>query len=134
MRRRFHQAALGIVPETTILAYVAAEAAYRDSEPWRQELLAYLRGNRDYLVETLRKDLPGIVIEAPLEATYLAWMNVTGLGLAHPHAHFEQHGVGLSDGAPFGAKPNTYLRLNFGCARSTLEEALRRMKAAVAAK
>ena len=131
MRRRFHQAALGIVPETTILAYVAAEAAYRDSEPWRQALLAYLCGNRDFLLETLKRDLPGIVIEAPLEATYLAWMNVTGLGLEHPHAHFEKHGVGLSDGAPFGARPHTYLRINFGCSRATLQEALRRMKVSI---
>ena len=45
----------------------------------------------------------------------------------------EAHGVGLSDGAPFGSPPGRHLRLNFGCPRATLEEALRRMRAAVAA-
>jgi cystathionine beta-lyase len=133
LRQRFVKAALGIVPETTILGYVAAEAAYRDSEDWRQALLAYLRGNRDFLLETLARDLPAIKVEAPVEATYLCWMNVSGLNLPNPLAHFEAHGVGLSDGAPFGAKPGTYLRINFGCSRSTLAEALRRMKSAVAA-
>ncbi len=133
LRQRFSKAALGIVPETTILGYTATEAAYRDSEPWRQALLTYLRGNRDYLVSSLERDFPTIKIEAPIEATYLAWMNVTALNLAQPLAQFEAHGVGLSDGAPFGAKPGTYLRLNFGCPRSTLVEALRRMKLAVVA-
>ena len=49
-------------------------------------------------------------------------------------AHFEQHGVGLSDGAMFGAKKGTHVRINLGCARATLTEALRRMKAASAAR
>ena len=133
LRHRFNRAALGIVPETTILAYAATEAAYRDSEEWRQALLSYLRGNRDFLVDSLARDFPKIKIEAPIEATYLAWMNVAELKLSQPLAHFEAHGVGLSDGAPFGATPGTYLRLNFGCPRSTLTEALRRMKLAVQA-
>jgi cystathionine beta-lyase len=54
-------------------------------------------------------------------------MNVSGLGLADPAAHFEQRGAGLSDGTPFGARPGSHLRLNFGCPRATLEEAVRRM-------
>ena len=79
----------------------------------------------------LARELPGVRLEAPLEATYLAWLNVEALGLADPVAHFEKHGVGLSDGAFFGATKGKYVRLNFGCPRATLEEALRRMKAAV---
>ena len=134
LRARFHRAALGIVPEVTILGYTACEAAYRDSEPWRQALLATLRSNRDTLLEVLARDCPDIVVEAPIEATYLAWMNVSRLGLADPLGYFESHGVGLSDGAPFGAAPGTYLRLNFGCPRSTLLEALARIKRAVAAR
>lgn len=128
LRARFHHATRGIVAEVTALGYTACEAAYRDGEPWRQALLAYLRGNRDYLAAALARDFPRIKLEAPIEATYLAWLNIRGLGLKHPHAHFEGLGVGLSDGAPFGAKPGDYLRLNFGCPRSTLQEALRRLE------
>jgi cystathionine beta-lyase len=51
--------------------------------------------------------------------------------LKDPVAHFEKHGVGLSDGRPFGAPPGAYLRLNFGCPRAILVEALARMKQAV---
>ncbi len=134
LRARFLRANAGIVAEVTCLGFTACEAAYRDCEPWRQALLATLRGNRDYLLETIARDLPGIRVEAPVEATYLLWMNVSALGLANPLAHFEQHGVGLSAGEPFGAAKGTHLRLNFGCPRATLVEAMRRMKAALPAR
>ena len=133
LRTRFLRATAGIVAEVNNLGYVACEAAYRDSEPWRQALLAYLRGNRDLIVDFVARELPGMRLEAPIEATYLAWLNVSAAGLADPLKHFEQHGVGLSDGVPFGAKKGTHVRLNFGCARATLAEALRRLKTALRA-
>lgn len=131
LRATFIRATAGIVAEVTTLGFAACEAAYRDSEDWRQALLSYLRGNRDFLVDTVARDLPGVRIEAPVEATYLCWMNVQSLGLKDPIAHFEQHGVGLSDGAFFGGKRGDHVRINFGCPRSTLAEGLRRMKTAV---
>ncbi len=132
-RARFIRATAGIVAEVTSLGFTACEAAYRDSEPWRQALLAYLRANRDLLLATFAREFPGIKVEAPVEATYLMWLDVSALGLANPVAHFEAHGVGLSDGAMFGAAKGTHVRINFGCTRATLTEALRRMKTAVAA-
>ena len=95
--------------------------------------MAYLRGNRDLLLDFVARELPGVTIEAPIEATYLAWLNVRELGLKDPIAHFEAHGVGLSDGAFFGAPKGYYVRINFGCTRSTLQESLQCMKKAVAA-
>jgi cystathionine beta-lyase len=133
LRARFVRATAGIVAEVTCLGFTACEAAYRDSEPWRQALLATLRSNRDHLLATIAKSLPGVRIEAPIEATYLAWLNISALGLADPIAHFEAHGAGLSDGAFFGSPRGDYVRLNFGCPRATLDEALRRMEAAVSA-
>jgi cystathionine beta-lyase len=82
LRARFLKATAGIVAEVTCLGFTACEAAYRDGEPWRQALLATLRGNRDFLLETIARDLPGVQVEAPVEATYLLWLNVAALGLA----------------------------------------------------
>ncbi|MGH7957970.1 MAG: MalY/PatB family protein [Opitutaceae bacterium] len=130
-RARFIRASAGIVAEVTSLGFTACEAAYRDSEAWRRELISYLRGNRDYLLETIARDLPGIRVEAPVEATYLLWLDVSALRLEKPATLFEQHGVGLSDGAVFGARPGSHVRLNFGCPRATLVEATRRMKSAL---
>lgn len=133
-RARFVRASAGIVAEVNNLGYVACEAAYRDCEGWRQELLAYLRGNREFLLDFLADEMPAIFMEAPMEATYLAWLNVAKLGLADPIAHFENHGVGLSEGAYFGAKKGEHVRINLGCTRATLTEALTRMKRALAAR
>jgi len=133
LRSRFLNAAHGIVPEVNALGFAACEAAYGASEPWRQALLGYLRGNRDYLEDFVSREIPGVRIEAPIEATYLGWLNVADLGLENPTAHFESHGVGLSDGARFGAAAASHVRINFGCARSTLAEGLARMRAAVRA-
>ncbi len=130
-RTRFLRATSGIVAEVTSLGFTACEAAYRDGEAWRQGLLAYLRGNRDYLLETIARELPGVHVEAPVEATYLLWLNVAALRWENPIAHLEKHGLGLSDGAAFGAARGTHVRLNFGCPRATLVEAMRRFRAAL---
>jgi cystathionine beta-lyase len=133
LRSRFTRACLGIVPEVNALGYTACEAAYRHGEPWREAHVSYLRGNRDFLADFVARELPGVRIEAPIEATYLAWLNVADLGLANPVKQFESKGVGLSDGVPFGAAPGSHVRINFGCPRSTLVEGLARMKAAIGA-
>lgn len=131
LRMRFTKASAGIMAEVNTLAYAGLEAAYRGSAAWRDALIDYLRSNRDYLTEFLLREVPDIILEAPVEATYLAWLNVKQLGLVSPAKHFETHGVGLSDGVPFGARPGTHVRLNFGCPRATLVEALERIKTAV---
>ncbi|MDB6115726.1 MAG: aspartate aminotransferase [Lacunisphaera sp.] len=133
LRAKFIRATAGIVAEVNALGYVACEAAYRDSEPWRLELLQVLRANRDLLLDFVARELPGVTVEAPIEATYLAWLNVSALKLPDPIAHFEQHGVGLSDGSFFGMPRGSHVRLNFGCTCATLTEALTRMKRALAA-
>ncbi|MBA4135962.1 MAG: aspartate aminotransferase [Opitutus sp.] len=134
LRAGFTRAAQGIVPDVNVLGYIACEAAMRHGEPWRQELLAYLRGNRDLIEQTVtRGALPGITM-THVEATYLAWLNIEQLQLTNAYAFFEQHGLGFSEGAPFGAAKDTHVRLNFGCTRATLTEALARLQRALAAR
>jgi cystathionine beta-lyase len=128
LRRRFTQAMAGIVPHVNVLGLVACEAALRDCGDWHAKLLATLRRNRD-CVESAVAGLPGLRM-THVEATYLAWIDARGLigaGLKNPQSHFEAHGLGLSDGADFGAPG--WLRLNFGCAPSVLDEALKRLAA-----
>jgi cystathionine beta-lyase len=129
LRQRFRRAMDGIVPHVNVLGLAACEAAYRDCGAWHGELIAYLAGNRDRVTAAVAA-IDRLAM-SPVEATYLAWLDVRGLGLTAPAAHFEAHGLGLSDGADFGAPG--WLRLNFGCPRTTLDEALRRLAAACAA-
>jgi cystathionine beta-lyase len=127
LRRRFADAKAGIVPHVNVFGYEAALAAYQHGEPWRQALLAYLRGNRDYLFQEVN-GIQGLSM-GPVEATYLAWIDARGLGVDDPTRFFEEAGVGLSDGAEFDGPG--FVRLNFGCPRATLVEAVDRMSRAV---
>ncbi|MBT6792258.1 MAG: hypothetical protein HOA39_07490 [Gammaproteobacteria bacterium] len=72
-------------------------------------------------------EMPGVSVGLT-EATFLAWLNVTELGLTDPQGFFESAGVGLSAGSQF--KGDGYIRLNFGCPRRVLEAGLDRMRKA----
>ncbi|OYD23091.1 MalY/PatB family protein [Oceanimonas baumannii] len=127
LRTRFTRSARGIMADVNLLGFVAAEAAYADGEEWLQAQLGYLRQNRDLLVERLN-NVPDVRVLAP-EATYLAWVDISALELDDPIGFFEQAGVGLSPGGQFGG--SDFVRLNFGCPRAMLDEALHRMIAAI---
>ncbi|MEO0794322.1 MAG: PatB family C-S lyase [Verrucomicrobiota bacterium] len=132
LRTQFKLAARGFITEVNCFGYAGCAAAYNLGEPWRVELMDYLTGNRDYLYDFVAQSLPGVEFEQTMQATYLAWMNVSGLkerGIENPHAFFVRNGVGLSPGSDFG--DGDYLRLNFGCPRATLEQALDRMAKAI---
>ena len=126
LRLRFKKAMAGIVPDPAAMGFHLAEAAFRHGEEWRQSLLTYLRNNRDYALSRLQR-MSGLTPYSP-SATYLLWIDARKLGIVNPHRFFEDNGVGLSDGSDFGAPG--FLRLNLGCARSLLEEALNRMERA----
>lgn len=130
LRASFKRAARGIITEVNAFGYAACAAAYRHGEPWRRELIQYLRGNRDLLYRFAAERLPGIALR-PMEATYLAWLDVRELGLDAPAKFFEDAGVGLSNGNDFGTPG--FLRLNFGCPRARLQEGLERMASALRA-
>ena len=127
LRRQFKHTMQGILPHVNTLGYVACKAAYTEGTSWLNELLEYLRANRDLVDKTINA-LPGLSM-GPVEATYLAWIDCRGLGIPNPALFFEEAGVGLSDGAEFDAPG--FVRLNFACPRSRLREALARMTKAL---
>lgn len=130
LRQAFSADHHATVHDASVFGYEAALAAYRECGAWLEAQLDYLRANRD-LVEREVAAMPGLRM-AHVEATYLAWIDATGLGVADPHQHFLKHGVALSPGAQFGAPG--FVRLNFGTQRATLSAALQRMKKATKAK
>lgn len=131
LRRAFQRVCRGVITEVNCFGYVGTTAAYRHGEAWRQQLLTYLRGNRDLLYATMENLHPGVRLR-PMESTYLAWMDFRELGLDAPFQYFEGYGVGLSNGVDFGAETG-FLRLNFGCSRATLQEGLKRIQGAILA-
>ncbi len=111
------------VHDPSVFGYEASLAAYRECGDWLKAQLVYLRGNRD-LVEREVAATAGLKM-AHVEATYLAWIDASGLGVPDPCKYFLDRGVALSPGAQFGAPD--FVRLNFGTQRALLEKALQRM-------
>lgn len=128
LRLAFKKVSRGIITEINAFGYVGCQTAYDHGEAWRLELIEYLKSNRKFLYQYMSQKIPEIKMHV-MEATYLAWMDVSGLELEDPVGYFESHGVGLSDGTFFGSR--NHVRLNFGCPRSVLEEGLDRIAQAV---
>ncbi len=116
-----------IVPHVNVMGLAAAAAAYEFGDEWLRQQCEYLAGNRDYLIDEINR-IPGLSL-GPIEATYLAWIDVSGLRLEDPMAFFENAGIGMSPGRDFG--DNNFMRLNFGCPRSRVEQAVDRIRKAV---
>lgn len=118
----------GILGGVNILGVTAAVAAYRYGQPWLDAVLKTLEDNRNYLCSTIQETLPMIKVHPP-QATYLAWLDCRSAGLpCDPYEFFLKNArVALNCGSLFGKEGEGFVRLNFGCARSVLQEALRRM-------
>lgn len=130
LRRQYKAAARDIVPYLNNFAFAAALAAYAECDGWLAELLGYLQSNRDFLVRYAATHWPGVRFSPP-EATYLAWLDFRCAELGEdPHAFFLKHArVALNESAAFGPGSQGFARLNFGCPRAALKEALDRMTA-----
>ncbi|MBS4086535.1 MalY/PatB family protein [Pseudomonas rustica] len=132
LRERVNHARCGMVDSVNPLGMEATRVAYSEGATWLAELKTYLQANRDYLVDAVRSRLPGVTINVP-QGTYLAWLDCSALDLANPQQFFlEQGKVGLSAGLDFGDQHQQFVRLNFGCPRSMLEEGIARMERALA--
>jgi cysteine-S-conjugate beta-lyase len=131
LRESVHQFYAQTGVGTNIMGYTATLAAYRDSHDWLESLLDYLRANRDYALDYVNQHLPGITATCP-EATYLMFLDCREAAIAGDPTDFflEQGRVALSghwDNQGFAG----HTRLNYGCPRSQLAEALDRMRQAL---
>ena len=128
LRERFDQTVQGLAHGVSPLAYAALAAAFADQSGWLDALNAYLAAN-DARLQRAVAELPGISTTR-VEGTYLAWLDARELGVPNPADGFEAFGLGLSDGAEFGAPG--FARFNFGCPRAMLERGIERLARAVA--
>ncbi len=132
LRKQMEQAMAGIVPHLNILGMVAAEAAYTRCDDWLAALRAYLTANRDFAVQFVETQMPGVNVTCP-EATYLLWLDLRSTGIeGKPSEFFLREGkVAMNEGAWFGEGGEGFVRLNFGTPRVILEQGLKQLKAAL---
>jgi cystathionine beta-lyase len=121
-------------PLVNVMGMVAAEAAYTHGEPWLEELLAYIRANHAHFSRAVN-GLNGGLRVLPADALYLAWMDCRDLGMdaeALNRFMLTKARLWFDKGQKFGAEGHGYMRVNLGCPRATVDEAITRLSRAVA--
>jgi cystathionine beta-lyase len=114
-------------------AVAAAEAAWTHGEGWLKEMLAYVQENYRSMVGFFADRLPAVRV-FPLEGTYLAWLDMRGLGMSDDEIKErlqKKAAVWLDEGRMFGKEGEGFQRLNLACPRSILTDALERMVGAL---
>jgi len=116
-----------------VFGLIALEASYRFGEEWMYQLLEYLEGNAKYLIKFFKEKIQKIKVVKP-EATYLLWLDCRNLGLNDLELRefmIKKAKVGLLEGYQFGQGGEGFQRINIGCSRVILKEALERIEKAV---
>jgi cystathionine beta-lyase len=132
LKKRFCELPRHIRGGVGILGIESLRAAWLYGDPWLDQVVAYLEGNRNFVADFVRREMPEVGHHSP-EATYLAWLDCRTLDLEHgPHRFFLEHGrVALSDGSAFGTVGRGFARVNFATSRDILCEVMQRMVSAL---
>ena len=115
--------------EPHLFAPIATMAALQQGEEWRRQMLRYVEGNIDFLIDYCQKHLPQIKPLRP-QASFLVWLDCRDLGLNHKELldlFINKAHLALNDGEMFGPGGEGFMRLNVGTQRSVLQEALERL-------
>ena len=117
-----------------MIATLGAEMAYTHGRQWLDEMLDYIKGNIDFAERYVAENIPGVSIVRP-EASFLVWVDFRALGLCQKEIMdmlLDKAHIALNDGTMFGRQGEGFARLNVGCPRSVLTEALGHIRDAVA--
>ena len=113
-----------------IFGKVATQTAMNHGDEWLGQLLDYVQGNIDYVSEFMVAHLPKVKFHKP-QATYMMWLDFTGYGLSEEelwHRMTQEANLGFNRGKDFGEAGGGYFRINLACPRTTVEEAMKRLK------
>ena len=116
-----------------IFSPIATIAAFRNGEQWRKEMLEYVEGNILALEQYCRQYIPEIKPLRP-QASFLVWLDCRALGLAHEQLvslFVDKARLALNDGEMFGQGGQGFMRMNAGCPRATLMQALEKLRSAL---
>lgn len=117
----------------TLFAYLTTEIAYTKCNDWRKEMIDYVWQNTLYVQQFLQQNIPTIKAILP-EASFLIWLDCTALNLSQEkliELFRDKAGLALNDGETFGSQGKGFMRLNVGCSRLLLEQAMQQLKEAV---
>ncbi len=116
-----------------MISTIGAEAAYNNGEEWLDQMLAYVEGNIDFVIDFAARRIPGLKVIRP-QASFLLWLDFRGLHLCHREVMdmlLDKAHLALNDGTMFGAQGDGFARLNAGTPRAVLAHALESLETAV---
>lgn len=121
--------------DPTLFAPIATLAAFsKEGEEWRKQMLHYVEGNIDYVIDFCANHLPVVKPLRP-QASFLVWLDCRGLGLTQPQLvdlFVNKAKLALNDGQMFGKEGIGFMRLNVASPRSVIEQAMQQLAAAIA--
>lgn len=121
--------------DPTLFAPIATLAAFsKEGEEWRQQMLRYVEGNIDYVIDFCANHLPAIKPLRP-QASFLVWLDCRALGLTQPQLvdlFVNKAKLALNNGEIFGKEGIGFMRLNVASPRQVVEQAMQQLAAAIA--
>ncbi|MDD2438075.1 MAG: PatB family C-S lyase [Massilibacteroides sp.] len=123
----------GELSDGTIFAYTATTAAYTYGAEWLQQMRTYVMENVRTVDHFLQTHIPQIKMYPP-QASFLVWLDCRKLNLTQEKLVYlfkDKAGLALNDGKMFGPGGEGFMRMNVGCSRLILEQALNALKKAV---
>jgi len=133
LRARFHKRIPSrLLGGCNIIGVDATVAAWTESQPWLDAVMAHLTKARELVTQVLRAEVPDVHFHVP-EATYLAWLDCSQI--KQPGSAFQffldQARIGFSAGETFDPACEKFVRLNFATSIPILEEILDRFVRAI---
>ncbi len=134
LRERYRKTLVGLHMHLgNIFGNVASEAAYTHGHEWLDEMMVYIQGNVDLVMNYCSEHLPQIKPVRP-EATYMIWLDCRSMGMSGKELHrffIDKAGVGMNEGSLFGPGGEGYMRMNLACPGATVEKALKQIDGAI---
>ena len=112
---------------------IATIAAFKHGELWRQEMVRYIEGNVDAVIDFCARELPQIKPLRP-QASFLVWLDCRALGMSREERNdlfINKAGLALNDGETFSPGGEGFMRLNVAVPRSVLMKAMNQLKDAI---
>ncbi|SFD65143.1 cystathione beta-lyase [Paenibacillus catalpae] len=121
--------------DPNVFGIEAVIAAYNEGEEWLDQLLVYLKSNRDYFLSFVQDKLPELKVITP-ESTYLMWLDCSSVGIGSEELSrrlLEEAGLRINEGSIYGKSGDGFIRINIGCTRAVLTDGLERLEQVVKA-
>ncbi|NLN48313.1 MAG: pyridoxal phosphate-dependent aminotransferase [Clostridiales bacterium] len=121
------------IGEITIFGLTAMEASYKHGEEWLANVMEYIEDNAEYLDTFIKENMPEIKYRKP-EGTYLGWLDFRNVFSTQEELDdflINKAKIGLNSGETFGRNGEGFARINLGCQRAILIDALNRIKNAL---